>query len=523
MKKYLLLFVFYGFYATAQVGIGTTVPNGALDVTSTNNGLLIPRVALTATNAAAPLTAPTTSELVYNTATAGVIPNNVTPGYYYWNGAAWIRLLSTQNNDWSVTGNTGLNGGNTTTAGTNFVGTLDNQNIDFRTNNVYRARISNLGEFFVGTLNTVITGDLMNAVGNAAFPWAVNGYTNQDGAGTYGQVTGGATIFGGVQGEYNGTNAQGAGVRGIAISNTAGTAFTSPHTGVSGNATTSGTYKFGVYGSGGTTTRSGGVLGNDYGLALGALGYYAANGNDYSVYGFGQAHTNGLGTGRISDPLENKTNTNIGLGIYGGAMGGWVRGLKYGFHVKGETYSLYIDGKGYTNKPLTYLIETNENTKIASYMTTSIKPEVTINGKTQLQNGKIFIPFDNSFQKIISNVDDVIITATPQGKSNGIYIDQITNKGFWIYENNNGESNVKISWIAITKIKGEENPNTPSDLLTSDFDKKMDGVMYNDNNKDGNPQSLWWDGTKMRWDKPTNTKEDKETEKIARPTTEKNN
>src|SRR6185503_18924568 len=67
---------------------------------------------------------------------------------------------------WLVTGNSGLNGGNTTTAGTNFLGTTDAQNIDFRTNNLLRGRFSSLGEFFVGTLNTVIAGDLMNAVGN---------------------------------------------------------------------------------------------------------------------------------------------------------------------------------------------------------------------------------------------------------------------------------------------------------------------------------------------------------------------
>jgi hypothetical protein len=29
---------------------------------------------------------------VYNTATAGTAPNNVVPGYYYWNGSAWIQI-----------------------------------------------------------------------------------------------------------------------------------------------------------------------------------------------------------------------------------------------------------------------------------------------------------------------------------------------------------------------------------------------------------------------------------------------
>lgn len=125
---------------------------------------------------------------------------------------------------WLVTGNSALNGGNITTAGTNFIGTLDAQNLDFRTNNLYRGRFSALGEFFVGTLNTVIPGDLMNAVGNATFYWAVNGYSpaGVNGGGVYGQIqTGNSTVFGGVQGEYNGTSASGAGVRGIAITTTA--------------------------------------------------------------------------------------------------------------------------------------------------------------------------------------------------------------------------------------------------------------------------------------------------------------
>ena len=90
MKLKKLFFVacnLFGVLSFAQVGINTTTTNAALDVTSTDDGLLIPRVALTASNVASPLTLPTISELVYNTATAGISPNNVTPGFYYWDGA----------------------------------------------------------------------------------------------------------------------------------------------------------------------------------------------------------------------------------------------------------------------------------------------------------------------------------------------------------------------------------------------------------------------------------------------------
>lgn len=78
----------------AQVGIGTNTPDASsmLEVKSTNKGFLPPRVALTATNSSAPVTAPTAGLLVYNTASAGTTPYDVSPGYYYWSGAAWFKL-----------------------------------------------------------------------------------------------------------------------------------------------------------------------------------------------------------------------------------------------------------------------------------------------------------------------------------------------------------------------------------------------------------------------------------------------
>ena len=84
-------------YSSAQTGIGTTTPNASakLDVVATDKGFLPPRVTLTATNAFSPITGTSsaaTGLLVYNTASAGTIPNNVVPGYYYWNGSAWIQI-----------------------------------------------------------------------------------------------------------------------------------------------------------------------------------------------------------------------------------------------------------------------------------------------------------------------------------------------------------------------------------------------------------------------------------------------
>jgi Pectate lyase superfamily protein len=75
----------------SQIGIGTTSPKAALDVVSANEGILIPRIALVATNVAT-VSTPTVSEMVYNTSTSATGSNQVVPGFYYWNGSLWIKV-----------------------------------------------------------------------------------------------------------------------------------------------------------------------------------------------------------------------------------------------------------------------------------------------------------------------------------------------------------------------------------------------------------------------------------------------
>lgn len=90
-----------------------------------------------------------------------------------------------------------------------------------------------------------------------------------------------------------------------------------------------------MFGEGGTSIRSGGVLGDDFGIARGALGYYASNFLDYAVYGFGQGHTNGAAGGMNPELFKelypdanpiSETNTNVGIGIYGGmiVLDSWI-------------------------------------------------------------------------------------------------------------------------------------------------------------------------------------------------------
>ncbi len=82
----------------AQVGIGTTSPDASakLEINATDKGFLPPRVALTSASDAATITTPAIGLFIYNTATAGTAPNDVTPGFYYYGGSQWQRIINQQ-------------------------------------------------------------------------------------------------------------------------------------------------------------------------------------------------------------------------------------------------------------------------------------------------------------------------------------------------------------------------------------------------------------------------------------------
>ena len=101
MKKTFLLslftlFAIFSFAQNVAINADASLPNSSamLDVKSTNKGLLIPRVILTGTADVTTVPSPAISLMVYNTTAAGSGTTAVVAGYYYWNGSAWVRLVS---------------------------------------------------------------------------------------------------------------------------------------------------------------------------------------------------------------------------------------------------------------------------------------------------------------------------------------------------------------------------------------------------------------------------------------------
>lgn len=317
-----------------------------MDITSTNDGLLIPRIALSATNVATVLT-PTTSELVYNTATSAVGPNQVTPGFYYWDGTLWIRLSSGATNDWALTGNAG------TTPGTNFIGTTDAQDLRIKTGGTDRLNIQNsngqLQSYFAGT-NTAPafswnadpnTGVFRSAADNLSL--TTNGIeglrvrenSNVSIGATYASTNAAPTNGLRVQGQTVIGKASGEDTRDIFSSHTSATAFNNVtgYPGVTASRAISGYANGGGMGVFGFADRNGyGIVGLTQPSAIssfvqtgeGVLGQ--ADGSTgissipIGVHGIIDEATAGLNT--ATPVLGENNNITIGSGLGGGAYNG---------------------------------------------------------------------------------------------------------------------------------------------------------------------------------------------------------
>lgn len=140
MKKHFLLSIitilFTSFSYAQNVGINNDVsapdPSAILDVKSPDKGLLVPRVSLSGTTDATTISLPAISLLIYNTATT-TGGTAVTPGFYFWNGNSWLRLITTGSalvTSWQLSGNAG------TDTLINFLGTTDDRPLQFKINNI---------------------------------------------------------------------------------------------------------------------------------------------------------------------------------------------------------------------------------------------------------------------------------------------------------------------------------------------------------------------------------------------------
>ncbi|MFN8281893.1 MAG: hypothetical protein U0U67_01675 [Chitinophagales bacterium] len=296
-------------HAQNNVGVGTNTPDASakIDITSSNKGLLIPRIALTGINDAVTIPSPATSLLVYNTTTAGIAPNNVTPGFYYNSGTSaspvWTRLASGNNSiDWLLANTTSAAATSTDNqyvTGNVGVGDFSASTPSDKLHVKGNIRVDNGKIPFVNTGNSVFIGndagkndDLSNNinvfVGNQA------GYTNTNGE---------ANTFVGINAGFNNTTGNLNTALGAAAldNNTTGNSNVAVgRSALSGNTTGSGNI---AVGEGALHDKTSGdnnvVVGN-------SAGYNNLNGSDNIFLGK-QAGYNETGSNKLY--IENSSST----------------------------------------------------------------------------------------------------------------------------------------------------------------------------------------------------------------------
>lgn len=479
MKK-TLLFVF-AFALTSltitntfaqNIGINATgdAPDASamLDIDAQSKGLLIPRVSLTGLNAATPISTPTTSLLVYNTATAGVGTNAVTPGYYFWDGTAWVRFQTgtppagTEHNTLNAAYNQGG-------PGQGRIITADNGAVEINgTTATANGRALSISQssnnaFGIGIVHSG-TGPALGATATKTS----NAYAVIE-AETNSSTENNAAIFGssigasyGLKGQVAATASGKAGVNGINLRTSGGYGVIGlGYAGVVGQGTVSSLEGFGVHGS---TTKGVGVQGETNDLShSGIVGLnhgLISTGSGAGVMGEGNIGvkgqtTNGLGYGILGvNQSTSPTYNNIGVGGEG-----WV-GV-YGKSLDASGYGVYSDGNFAASGTKSFVIDhpsDPENKMLKHFCMES--PEVLnlYRGNIVLdQNGEAIVSLPEYFESINTNFS---YNLTPIGAAVNLFIKEKINNGQ--FKIAGGNPNMEVSWTVYAErndVYLQKNPN----------------------------------------------------------------
>jgi len=376
--------------------------------------------------------------------------------------------------NWTTTGNSG------TLPAVNFIGTTDATDFVTRTNNTERMRVFSSGKVGIGTA-TVGALDLVDVVGSAATPYALNGIIAVPGAGVYGQGSGGGYGVYGNSSLY-GVFGQG-GAAGVYGWDSAATGFAvignqrrSGNNGIAGigggiNVIYTPVVSVGITASGdtiglyakakSTAPSSGGGTGI---VAVGnGLNVYTTLGRGSGVAGTGQ--TIGL-AGFASNGISGTPGIPTAGGYFENALGATNINV-YVAGYNGMT-QFKILGSGVVS---TIVKDLNENNVV---MFAPESPEVLFQdyGTGKLVNGFAHISLDPVFSKniYISEKTPLRVFVQLEGDCNGVYVANKSKTGFDVYELNNGSSDVAFTYTVIgnradepdSKYAGVRFPQGPS-------------------------------------------------------------
>ena len=465
-----------------NIGLGTNTPDTSaqLEISDTDKGILINRIALTATNIANPVNSPATGLLIYNTASSGTGNTEVLPGFYYWDGIRWVAMGGTNGRDWSLDGNAGTNDA------INFLGTTDATGLIFRTDNTQRMSIASAGTVGIGNLPFT---DVALRVNNPAHDIGIISQTNGTGISIIGEdASSGIGVLGESQGGWGVqgiTSANNNAVSGGVLSLGLGTNNISGMWSVAINyPTNSVAQNIGVRAVSGSGTSISPVGYPTIGLNTNAieLGLYSLSEGPLVNYNEIQSalfKTNFAGPTDDADSrdpgasLAGFTNNSLqGAGnmYYGGYFYSGSNNPSYayaGARFNGTRYKIIGNGAVST---IVDGIDKNDSKRV---MFAPEAPEVLFEdyGTGKLTNGVAIIKIDPILSKniLVDKSHPLKVFIQLEGDCNGVYVAEKTIDGFKVKELQNGISNVSFSWHIVANRKDTEGNNTNAGSKYSDL------------------------------------------------------
>jgi len=276
----------------------------------------------------------------------------------------------------------------------------------------------------------------------------------------------------------------------LSINNGTGYGIYTSNTAIKGYAYWGDLYSFGTAGFNyNDDVRSGGILGANQGAEYwGSLGYKNSAGTGYG--GYFSSYTGGSGK-------SNQAETGIGIGAWGDLLGADIHGRVYGIYAEGENYAMFQNGPVFKNNLDVHLQDngTGDNTVLYTHVSTDVT--IQTSGYATLSSGKASIEFDPAFTASVSSEIPVVVTVTPTGNSNGVYLAAVSKSGFSVVENNNGKSNVTVSYIAIGKRTGYEHPRLPKEVIDAGYVSTMARGLHNDADTKTNGEGLYYENGQL--------------------------
>ncbi|MGE5352407.1 MAG: hypothetical protein ACM3P0_10010 [Acidobacteriota bacterium] len=372
---------------------------------------------------------------------------------------------------WSLTGNSGIN------TDSNFIGTLDEKALVFRTGgNAYeneRMRIQPEGSITVNSAG-FRSGDLFAAYGSG-YPGAIN---NTEGIADYPVNGYSSGSYSGIYGE-NTDNGQGV----LGVNTSSGSGVFGQNTSVGSGIKGISLKGFGIEGISGMAS---GIIGrskDSSGTGIVALGnglnsaLLLETGSGISASGrlaglFSASADSLSGTGIIAggNNLDSVTAPGVGAGVSGSGRYFGVTGFAHSDTSKKAKWGGYFEASG---APDSYAFVGGSLGKTGYGILTSgvngvmvkdgkgenrvmfnpASPEVVLEdyGTGQLERGFAHVSMDSLFSRTITvdDVNPVKVFVQVEGDCNGVFVTNKTKEGFDVKELKGGRSHVTFSWHAV--------------------------------------------------------------------------